>query len=111
MPRQLSDWLSTYCEMAGFSEAPKQFHFWSGVGAVASALRRKCFIDMEYFRWVPNFYIIFVAPPGVGTKSTATRFAAKFMKEVPGIHIGPNSLTWQRLIEELSEAQDAVLIT
>jgi hypothetical protein len=109
--RKLPNWLSSYCELASFSEAPRQFHFWSGVGAIAAALRRKCFIDQEpYFTWVPNFYIIFVAPPGVGTKSTTTRFASKFMKDVPGIHIGPNSVTWQKLLEEMAEAKETVLM-
>ena len=68
--RNYSDWLKAYMEYAGYGEAPKYMHFWTGVSVIAGALRRKVWIDEIYFKWYPNFYIIFVAPPGVVSKST-----------------------------------------
>jgi hypothetical protein len=65
MARKLKDWLSAYVDYASYSEAPKRMHFWCGVAAIAGALRRRTWIDMSYFRWYPNFYIIIVAPPGI----------------------------------------------
>lgn len=110
MTRQLSDWLRSYLEYMEYSEAPKHFHFWAGVGAIAGALRRKVYIDQIYFRWSPNFYIIFVAPSGIATKSTAMNAGMDLLKELDNIHFGPNVLTWQALLPELEKAQEEILM-
>ena len=110
MSRHLKNWLDAYLAYMEFSEAPKHFHFWAGIAAVAGALRRKVYIDQIYFRWSPNFYIIFVAPSGIATKSTAMDAAMDILKEVQSIYFGPNTMTWQALIQDLGRAQEHVLI-
>ncbi|TXH42236.1 MAG: hypothetical protein E6Q97_36170, partial [Desulfurellales bacterium] len=70
MTRQLKDWLATYLDYTEGTEAPRVMHFWAGVSAIASVLRRRVWIDMTRFQWYPNFYIIFVAPPGIISKTT-----------------------------------------
>jgi hypothetical protein len=79
-------------------------YFWAGVSAIAGALRRKVWLDMRSFRWYPNFYIIFVAPPGVVAKSTTSSVAMKLLHEVPGIKFGPDVVTWQKLIMTFAES-------
>lgn len=106
MPRKLDDWLGAYIEYASHSEAPKRMHFWAGVSAVAGALRGKCWIDMGYFKWQPNFYIVFVAPPGIVSKSTTVSIATNLLRKVPGIQFGPDSVTWQSLITSLAASQE-----
>ena len=86
------------------SEAPNDFHFWSGVWTIAGALRRRVFINMRKFQWTPNFYIILVAPPGIATKSTAARAGWHLLSKVPGVHFGPPSMTWQALTDSLATA-------
>lgn len=104
MPKKLSNWLTTYAEHTSISEAPKTFHFWTGVSVIAGALRRRVWIDQKIFQWTPNFYIVLVAPPGVATKSTAMKVGYKFLRKVPGIKFGPQSLTWQGLLRDLSDS-------
>lgn len=82
-------------------------HFWSGVFAVAGALRRKVWIDMGYFKWYPNFYIIFVAPPGIVAKSSTTGIAANMLRKVPGIRFGPDVVTWPALVSAFAESTEA----
>lgn len=106
MARLLSDWLQSYMHYTSFNESPDILHFWSGVSAIAAALRRKVWYDQLNFMWYPNFYIIFVGPSGVVAKSTTTSNAARLMHEVPGICFGPNTLTWQALVPALNEAQE-----
>src|SRR5262245_31464292 len=86
------------------SESPDVFHFWSGVATIAGALRRRVWIDMRKFQWTPNFYIVLVGPPGVVTKSTSIRAGMRLLEQVPNIHFGPPSLTWQALADSLSTA-------
>lgn len=98
MSRNFSDWLTAYCDYASFSEAPRHMHFWSGVSAIAGALRRRVWLDMAYFKWYPNFYIIIVAPPGIVSKSTTAGIAINILRKVPGINFGPDVVTWQALV-------------
>ena len=60
--RSLENWLSAYVSYTDDTEAPREFHLWSAISAVAGALGRKCWIDMGTFTLYPAFYIIFVAP-------------------------------------------------
>lgn len=90
------------------SESPDAFHFWTGVGTVAGALRRRVWIDMRHFQWTPNFYIILVGPPGIATKSTTIRVGTSLLEQVNGIHFGPQSMTWQSLTKTMEEAVEYV---
>lgn len=92
------------------SEAPRMFHFWTGVSVIAAVLQRKVWIDQKIFQWTPNFYIVFVGPPGVVTKSTTMRGGFKLLSKVPGIHRGPQSMTWQGMIKAFVNASGAVKI-
>lgn len=107
--RLLPNFLTGYMEYTKHSEAPDAFHFWTGVSTIAGALRRRVWIDQRYFQWVPNFYIIFVAPPGIVQKSTTANIGMKLLKQLPrdrNIHFGPDSATWQALIEEMGRCSD-----
>lgn len=109
MARYLEDWLKSYLQYTQFNEAPDHFNFWSGVAAIAGALRRKVYSDQVYYRWSPNFYIILTAPSGVATKTTAMNAAMGLLKHLPSIHFGPDMMTWQAMLPALSNAQEEIL--
>ena len=91
-------------DYASFSEAPRHMHFWTAVSTIAGALRRKVWIDMAYFQWYPNFYIILVAPPGIVSKSTTAGIGMSLLKRVPDINFGPDVVTWQALVTGFAES-------
>ena len=70
MPRLLPDWIAAYCEYTQHNEAPVALHFWTAISVIGAALRRKVQFNQIYYKWRPNFYVIFIAPPGIVTKST-----------------------------------------
>ena len=107
MPRIFSDWLPAFLEYAAVTEAPRLMHFWSGVTAVSSCLRRKVWIDQRRFQWTPNFYVIFVAPPGIVSKSTTADIAMDLVKSVPGINFGPDVITWPALVTAFGEVTES----
>ncbi len=107
MARVFKDWLPAFLEYADVTEAPKLMHFWSGVAAIASCLRRKVWIDMKRYQWVPSFYIIFVAPPGVVAKSTTADISMDLVKAVPGINFGPDVITWQALVGAFADCSES----
>jgi hypothetical protein len=91
MPRHFSNWLKAYCLFTDSREAQLDFHFWTGVSTIAAALRRKVWKDELLFKWTPNFYIIFVGPAGIVTKSTTLNIGYKLLAQVPNIHFGLDS--------------------
>ena len=108
--RNYPDWLSAYINYAGFSEAPRRMHFWTGVSAVAGALRRRVWLDMRYFRWIPNHYIVFVAPPGIVSKSTTVAIGMDILRKVPGINFGPDVVTWPALVTAFAASAESFLV-
>lgn len=106
--RHFQDWLQAYIQYTEYSEAPAIFHFWAGVHTIAGALRRKVWLEMGYFQWYPNFYIIFVAPPGIVSKSTTLRIGQNLLRQLKGIHFGPEAITWQALVTHLAESTEGI---
>lgn len=104
MPRNFKNWLKAYCAFTETSEAPLEFHFWTGVSTIAAALRRRVWKDELHFKWTPNFYIIFVGPAGVVTKSTTLGIGYKMLQEVKDIYFGPDSMTWHGLAKNFEKA-------
>jgi hypothetical protein len=107
MARHFKNWLKAYCKHTEHSEAPLDFHFWTGVSTIAACLRRRVWKDELLFTWTPNFYIILVGPPGVVTKSTTLGLGFKLLygiAEKQKLFFGPDSMTWQGLAKEFDKA-------
>jgi len=105
--RNYEDWIKAYIEYASFSEAPKRMHFWTAVSTIAGALRRRVWLDMAYFKWCANFYIVIVAPPGIVSKSTTVAIGMDLLRKVPGINFGPQVVTWPALVSAFAQANEA----
>lgn len=105
MARVLTDWITAFLQHAEHSEAPEQFHFWTAVSTIAGAMRRKTYIDMGYFKWYPNFFIFFVAPPGIVAKSTTAEIGMSILRDIEGIRFGPASSSWQAFVSYLAESR------
>lgn len=106
MPRHYKHWLKAYLDYTKASESPDAFHFWTGVSTIAGALRRRVWQEQYLFQWIPNFYIIFVAPAGVATKSTTLNLGMGLLEQVDGVRFGPESGSWQGLGDALAESTE-----
>ena len=102
--RNYSDWLAAFVDYASYGEAPPYMYKWVGISTIAGALRRKVRLNMGYFEWTPNFYVIIVAPPGIVSKSTTAGIGMELLREIPGIKFGPDVVTWQMLSQTLAES-------
>lgn len=107
----LENWLAAYSKYTDISEAPITFDFWTGVATIGGALRRQVCIDEIKYRVFPNFYLFFIAPPGVATKSTTAGVGMKLLRQVDGVTMGPTSMTWQGLTRGLQNAQQLYPVT
>lgn len=108
MKRNYENWLKAFVNYASFGEAPLSMYFWVGVSTLAGALRRCVWIEQGYFQWVPNFYVILVAPPGIVAKSTTASVGISLLRDVPGINFGPDVVTWQALAQGLAQSNESI---
>ena len=101
--RHFPHWLKAYCDYTAASEAPLAFHFWTGVSTIAAVLKKRVWRDELIFKWTPNFYIIFVGPAGVVTKSTTLGIGYDLLRQCKNakgsslVTFGPDSMTWHGL--------------
>lgn len=106
--RYFPNWIEAYKEYAGYTEAPDAFHYWTAVSTIGGALRRKVWIRPGKYKWHPNFFIFFVAPPGIVQKSTTASIGMDLLSELPYINFGPAATSWQALVRKLSEVQEEI---
>lgn len=103
MARKLPNWIQAYLAFTNQSESPEEYHKWVAISCIAAVLRRKVFFDMGYFIVYPNMYIVLVGPAGRCKKSTAMRIGRERLNDVPGISFTTDSITRERLIQDLSQ--------
>lgn len=108
--RRLTDWLPAYLEYTSHTESPTQFHLWTAVFTIAGALGRKVWLEDGDLVYYPNFYIIFVGPPGVARKSSSISIGQRILRQVPLARFAPNSTSWQALLARLSESTISIPI-
>jgi len=102
--RYLDNWITNYLQYTYYSEAPEEFHFWTAVSSIAAALQRKCWLPMGHFNFSTNFFIVFVAKPGVVTKSSSIDMGRAIMSGVKSIIFGPDAITWQAIPQLLQQS-------
>lgn len=65
---------------------------------------------MTYFKWHANHYLVFVAPPGIVSKSTTVAIAMDLLRKVPDIVFGPDVVTWPALVTAFAECANTFTI-
>jgi len=98
-------WISSYLEYTKDQESPELFHYWSGLGVIASVLGRNVFIKKSYdpnARLFPNIYMILVAPSGKCRKGGALGMAYRILRET-GVKVYVEAITKRALTQALAD--------
>jgi len=80
---------------------------WTALVTLSGAVQRKVWVDLAHFQWVANLYVMLVGEPGIVTKSTSIRIGQNLLRGVKGFVKGPDSVTWQALIDAFGEASQS----
>lgn len=104
MERRLSNWLESYMEYTHDTESSPIFNQWVGISTIASALRKKVWLELGRLKVFPNLYIVLVAEPGIARKSQAISYANDLIYHIPEIKTSADSVTPQALIQDLEES-------
>jgi len=85
------------------SEPPILFRKWTAISTVASALQRKCYVNIGIsLTFYPNFYIVLVGPSATG-KGTAMKYAYDIIEQIPAIRLSSQATSLQALIRRMKE--------
>lgn len=99
-------WIRTYLEYTKPQQSPTIFHTWTAISTIASVMRRRCWIDRNFYILYPNLYVILVSESGVGMKSTAIDLGTDLMsKAAPDFAIMRGKLTIGYLVDWMTQAQ------
>lgn len=104
MSRQLEDFLTGYLRYTEKTEPPTQFHLWSGISAIASALQRKVYVVRGAERIYANQYIVLIGASGRCRKGVAFSIVQDLVREVAAIKATAESITREALIRDLKDA-------
>ncbi len=101
MPRKLPNWLDSYVEYTKETESAPIFHKWIGLSMIASALRKKTFLQLGRIKVFPNLYIVIVAEPGIARKSQAIAYGVDIMSEIDHLVMSADAITREALLDDL----------
>lgn len=102
--RKLENWLTSYLTYTENTESTQLFNRWVGISTVASALKKKVWLELGRLKVFANMYIVLVAEPGVARKSQSISYATELLDQVPGIYTSADSITAQALIQDLEDS-------
>ena len=101
--RNIPDWITGFMLLTDNSEPPILFRKWAAISAIASALQRKCRVDLGIsLTFYPNFYIVLVGPSAT-RKGTAMKFANDIIENIPAIRLSSQATSLQALIRRMKE--------
>lgn len=101
--RNLPDWIEGFMLLSEESEPPEMFRKWTAISTIASALQRKCKIELGIsLTFYPNFYIVLVGPSATG-KGTAMNYGQDIINQVTAIRTSAQATSLQALIRRLKE--------
>ena len=101
--RNLPDWIDGFMLLSENSEPPVLYRKWTAISTIASALQRKCRVDIGIsLTFYPNFYVVLVGPSATG-KGTAMKYAYDIIEQLPAIRMSSQATSLQALIRRMKE--------
>jgi len=106
MSRRVKDWLESYLRYTKDHESPESYHFWSGALVIAGAVRRNVWLDRGFYKIFPNLYVVLVAESARLRKSTALEIGEPFLRQVQGVQLIHERITFEKLVECLNRSTE-----
>ncbi len=73
--------IESYMAYTSGQESPADFHYWTAVSALSSAVGRNIWLDRGYYKIYPNHYIILVAGSALSRKSSAINIGVRILRK------------------------------
>src|SRR5262245_59266640 len=105
--RSGQSWIDQFVAWSGGLESGTIFRKWAAISTIASVLEQRVWLTTSTPLY-PNLYIFLVGHAGIG-KSRTISAAGRFLREVPELHLGPNSVTMASLVDCLVAAKRQIV--
>lgn len=103
MSRKLNDFISGYLEYCKDTESPTQYHLWCAIGALASAMQRRCYMPWGVETIYPNHFIVLIGPSGKCRKGVAMGICFDIVSSA-GIKTVAENITEAALIRDFKDS-------
>lgn len=106
-PRKTKDWLQSYLEYTSSQAALARFHLWCGIGVLAAALERRCYVYQGYFKKYANMFTVLVGD-SASYKSTSIdmaldiAYAGEEKYEAEPLNVVSQQITPEALLVDLA---------
>lgn len=115
-PESGADFLIDFMTLTQEVLSPDIFRQWAGISLIAGAMERRVWLRNSQGNVYPNFYILLVAPPGVGKQvidrvRDLWRDAREPGTKSPAFHVAPDSMTKASLIDTLAKSKKMIAPT
>jgi hypothetical protein len=101
---EITDILRAYGSLVSESDAAQAFHFWTAIGSIAGAAQRKIFMRPAHYYVHTNMYILLVAPPGRGKKTTALDKGRGLLRAIePQLNFAAEAGSFEGLVSVFSK--------
>lgn len=104
MGRHLPNWIESYVTFMTNTEPALMYDRWTAYSVIASALRRKVYLQLGRLTYNSNIYVVFVSEPGVARKTRAINYGVDFLETIPDIKIGADSSTKEAMTDDLENS-------
>lgn len=102
--RKVGDWITAYLKYTEDTEPPLNYHVWTAISVLASALQRRVWLTQGHESIYPNMYIVLVGASGRCRKGTAIGIGAHLMSDIKEIKLSSESTTREALIKRMKNA-------
>ena len=73
--------IESYMAYTSGQESPTDFHYWTAVSTLSSAVGRNVWLDRGYYKLYPNHYVILVAGSALSRKSSAINIGIRILRK------------------------------
>lgn len=113
-PESGADFLIDFMSYTQDILSPDIFRQWAGISLLAGALERRVWLRNTQGAVFPNFYILLVAPPGIGKQiinqvRQLWRDAVEPGTKTHAFHVAPDSMTKASLIDTIAKSKKMVM--
>ncbi len=85
------------------NETPEIIHLWMGLAVLAGACEKRVWLPKGFFNIYMNLYLLFVAPPGVCSKSVSMDSGTRILKDA-SMRVFSGAITKKKIVVDMAES-------
>lgn len=98
---ETNNFITNYLTYSDGCETPEIYDLWGAISTLASIATRRVWVNLGYFKFYPNLYVVLVGPPG-GRKTSAMNISLEILAELgEALNISSDCMTKEVLCKNM----------